>query len=88
MESRDPTQSTINLPISEMNRTDADVAINIIWLNNVQYTNVVDDPMFSAHQPRSFVSGGVNFTNYRADNPGGLLGCTNQVRFHLLEAQP
>lgn len=82
MEARDPTRLDVDLPLTEMNRTDADVALNVLWLNNVQYSKPVDDPLFSAHNPREYTSGGVNFTSYQADTPGAVIGCTNQACHH------
>lgn len=79
MESRDPTRKDVDVPLASMNRTDADIALNVIWLNNVQYSKTSDDELFSAHQEKWFMSGGVNFTSYRADKPGAVIGCTNQV---------
>jgi hypothetical protein len=79
MESRDPTRKDVDVPLASMNRTDADVALNVIWLNDVEYSKTNDDQLFSAHQEKWFMSGGVNFTSYRADKPGAVIGCTNQV---------
>lgn len=80
MESRDPTLSSVDFPIPEMNRTDADIGINVVWMNNVQYAKPVDDPMFGAHERREYTSGGENLTVYGADKPAAVLGCTIQVR--------
>lgn len=85
MESRDPTLSTFDFPIPAMNRTDADVGIIVLWMNNVQYTEPVDDPMFSAHELRTYTSGGENVTMYGADKPAGVFGCAIQV--HALDRQ-
>ena len=65
-----------------MNRTDADVAINVIVFANTTYRTPIDDPLFTAHKvmPRSWD----NFTVYGHDHPVGLLGCAIQVCTHDL----
>ena len=79
-------------PLPEMSRTDADVAVIVVFFEGARYDMPVDDPMFAAHKPlrnkghpnwgskKQSVS---NFTTYGPDHPAGLLGCAVQVRFNV-----
>lgn len=65
--------------LDEMNRTDADVALVFVSLNNVQYHNPVNDPLFSAHQEVLYGSGPLVSTEYKSDHLVGAMGCAVQV---------
>ncbi|PSN73567.1 hypothetical protein BS50DRAFT_616909 [Corynespora cassiicola Philippines] len=67
------------IPIAAMNRTDADVAVNVIWLNNVQYTKSNSDPLFSAHTRRNWTKSG--WEGFKSDHPAGAVGCAVQYQF-------
>lgn len=74
--------SSVYAPLASMNRTDADVALNVIWLNDVRYSRTNDDPMFSAHvNKNSTISEGTSTPVYAADNPAGVFGCAIQYQF-------
>jgi hypothetical protein len=66
------------LPLPEMNRTDADVALAAITFRVARYQKPVDDPMFAAHKPL-LDPDFANNTVYGSDYPVGLLGCAVQV---------
>ncbi|KAH7128142.1 hypothetical protein B0J11DRAFT_430867 [Dendryphion nanum] len=73
------------VPLKEMNRTDADVLMNIIFLNNVGYLNPIDDPVFSAHRSRETLTA----PSYKPDFIAGIIGCTDQVfTVQFCAAQP
>ncbi|KAL5374349.1 hypothetical protein DPSP01_012021 [Paraphaeosphaeria sporulosa] len=67
--------------LDEMNRTDADVALAFITLNNVLYHNPVNDPLFSAHQEVPYGNGPLSQTEYKSDHLAGALGCAVQHQF-------
>lgn len=68
-------------PIPEMRRTDADIALAAVWLNDVTYEKPVDDPLFSAHKVWIYTPGGgyPNETKYKSDFAAGVVGCAQQV---------
>lgn len=68
-------------PILEMRRTDADIALAAVWLNDVTYEKPVDDPLFSAHKVWIYTPGGgyPNETKYKSDFAAGVVGCAQQV---------
>lgn len=65
--------------LDEMNRTDADVSVNFISLNNVLYHRPVNDPLFAAHKITPYGNGPFATTEYKSDNVAGALGCAVQV---------
>jgi hypothetical protein len=65
--------------LDEMNRTDADVALAFIALNNVMYHKPVDDPLFSAHRKVPYGLGSYARTEYKPDHLAGAIGCAVQV---------
>jgi hypothetical protein len=67
--------------IPEMQRSDADVSLSAIWLNDIDYEKPVHDPLFSATRVRMYVSGGGydDVPHYYSDNVAGVIGCTEQV---------
>lgn len=77
-----PDSSAIGIiPIPEMRRTDADLGLAAVWLNDVTYERVVDDPLFSAHKEDIYTPGGgyPNETKYKSDHAAGVIGCAQQV---------
>lgn len=77
------------IPSPEFNRSDADVNVSFLSVNSIRFTEPVDDPLFSAHQPYYFPSGDSNRTFYEpedktyytADNLANVIGCTDQHQF-------
>lgn len=66
-----------------MNHSNADVMLVAVYTNQVLYRAPVNDPLFSAHQTNIDVtSGEEERITYYADNPGGVVGCMQQVRSH------
>jgi hypothetical protein len=68
--------------LPEMQRDDADVAVIAVWMNNVSYEDPVDDPLFTAHRPQTYIVGGgyPDYTKYYSDYHAGVIGCAQQVR--------
>ncbi|KAK0285204.1 hypothetical protein LTR35_005406 [Friedmanniomyces endolithicus] len=64
-------------PISELNRTDADVTLLILAQNSIDYNVPCDDPWFSAHQVRNDTSQ----TWYVGDDYFNILACADQHQF-------
>ncbi|KAF2645509.1 hypothetical protein P280DRAFT_531672 [Massarina eburnea CBS 473.64] len=78
---RYPTlESGIMVPIEEMNRTDADVSVNVIWLNSVRYMAPNSDPLFSANSEFNItvITAKEPYMTYASDNVMGAIGCTEQ----------
>lgn len=77
------------IPSPEFNRSDADVNLSFLSVNSVKFTEPVDDPLFSAHQPYFFPSADYNLffsepenmTYYTSDNLANVIGCTDQHQF-------
>ena len=71
------------IPIPELNRTDADVAIFVLAQNSIYYDSPVSDAFFSANivllSPE--VGTGVNLTYYKTDKYISALGCVDQHQF-------
>ncbi|KAF2024892.1 hypothetical protein EK21DRAFT_20904, partial [Setomelanomma holmii] len=77
-----PDESAVGFnTLSEMQRTDADVALAAIWLNFIMYEKPVNDPLFSAHKKWIYQPGGgyPDEIRYQSDNAAGVVGCTEQV---------
>ncbi|KAF2733975.1 hypothetical protein EJ04DRAFT_577282 [Polyplosphaeria fusca] len=69
------------IPLAEMQRPDADIALIAIGLDNVMYwEEPVDDPLFAAHKKLDFRSQG-NYTYYVSDQYVGVMGCAMQYEF-------
>lgn len=64
-----------------MQRGDADISLIAVWLNNVKFEQPVDDPLFAAHHPKTYIVGGgyPNYTRYKTDFAAGVIGCAQQV---------
>jgi hypothetical protein len=79
----DDTAIGINT-IPEMQRSDADVGMAAVWLNDVTYETPVNDPLFSAHREWGYTPGGGvgNITEYKSDYVAGVIGCSQQVPIH------
>lgn len=77
---------TYLLPLPDMNRTDADVALIALWPRAARYEKPVDDPMFAAHKPVIYNTFEGNYTAYKPDHPVGLLGCAVQYQFCFTRA--
>ncbi|KAK7184516.1 hypothetical protein DPSP01_013940 [Paraphaeosphaeria sporulosa] len=75
----DNTTASDFKPISDFQRDDADVTLISIF-SKAKYTDVVDDPLFNAHN-NSFTKGsnGKNFSTPTTDL--SVLGCTEQYQF-------
>ncbi|CAI6342197.1 unnamed protein product [Periconia digitata] len=70
------------IPIKELNRTDADVSIDVIWLDSVQHLKPNDDPLFAAHQKRKrFDMTWNEVPVYNSDYVAGTVACANQYQF-------
>lgn len=77
------------IPSPDFNRSDADVNLSFLSVNSVMFTEPVDDPMFSAHQPHFLPSADSNLTFYEpenktyytSDNLANVIGCTDQHQF-------
>jgi len=65
-------------PVSQLNRSDADVSIIFLAQNTAAYTTPVNDPFFSAHSQHTYPMGGYNGTIYSSDHPVTALGCVDQ----------
>lgn len=65
-----------------MNHSNGDVTIMQIFLNAVFYAHPVDDPLFSAHKPSNVSVAPDIGQFYAPDNPGGAIGCLEQVLYH------
>ena len=71
---------TAYVPLPELQRNDADVVVKTVPLNAVQYTNPVNDPVFSAH--KNMTKGTLRKSvdrYYVSDFPNGVIGCALQV---------
>lgn len=70
-------------PSPEMDIDDADVILKYIGKNRVHYGQPVNDPVFSAHKKVTYKSYGVQDEAiiYYHDDPGTVLGCTEQVSY-------
>jgi hypothetical protein len=69
-----PNRSNSWFPIPELLLTDADESIYIMSANSLNYLDVVDDPMYSAHILDQFTG------YYRPDNFYQVLGCAEQYQ--------
>ncbi|KAF1974543.1 hypothetical protein BU23DRAFT_636137 [Bimuria novae-zelandiae CBS 107.79] len=69
-------------PLAEMSRTDADVALIVVWPNAVVYENPVEDPLFAAHriEMRQQASG-KDKALYWSDHKAGVVGCAIQHQY-------
>ncbi|KAH7087776.1 hypothetical protein FB567DRAFT_353579 [Paraphoma chrysanthemicola] len=79
-----PDESAVGInTLPEMRRSDADVSLMAIWLNDVVYEKPVNDPLFSAHQEWIYLPGGgyAGVPLYRSDNAAGVIGCAEQYRY-------
>lgn len=67
--------------IPEMERSDADVSLSVIWLNDIEYEKPVHDPLFLATTAKKYVAGGGydDVTHYHSDNAAGVIGCAEQA---------
>ena len=88
----EPGSAATFIPSPEFNRSDADVGLCFFSVNGKLFTEPVDDPLFSAHQPYSLPSVGrvesvatnqvldvvENKTYYTSDNLANVIGCTHQ----------
>jgi hypothetical protein len=63
-------------PIRELNRTDSNLSIFFLSLNQVMFPSPVNDPLFAAHRPSKHRRD--NSTLYMADNPMNFIACTDQ----------
>ena len=72
-------------PSPEMDINDADVILMYIGNNRVNYGQPVNGLAFSAHKKITFKSYGVqdDAVIYYNDNPGTVLGCTEQVSYSI-----
>ncbi|KAL8719745.1 MAG: hypothetical protein Q9225_003289 [Loekoesia sp. 1 TL-2023] len=69
------------IPISQLNRTDADVTLMFLAPNEVQYLLPVTDPLFTATLPGIVLpSTDGNITYYSPDYTVSVLGCTEQYQ--------
>lgn len=69
------------IPLPELHYADADIALKMVSSNLIRYPSQVDDPLFSAHKRAwSWDQDSNNLTEYVADFPGQVVGCTLQVR--------
>jgi hypothetical protein len=68
-------------PLPELTVPDADVLLLTVYAGGIIYVTPVDDPLFSAHQPRQILdpNNANNRTWYKSDSPLSILGCTEQV---------
>lgn len=68
-------------PITQLNRTDADVMVNFILMGDISFLTRINDPIFSAHQEGPVASNwnGSEVPTYFADFPAGATVCTLQV---------
>jgi hypothetical protein len=72
-------------PSPELDIDDADVILMYIGNNRVHYGQPVNGPVFSAHKKITYKSYGVQDEAeiYYHDNPGTVLGCTEQVSYSI-----
>lgn len=73
-------------PISELNRTDADVELLFLGQEKLQYTAPVHDPWFEALEPDTIMKPSAhsdleNITIYNAEWPVSTVGCAVQYQF-------
>lgn len=69
------------MPVPEINRTNADVAVIFIAQNGVSYAEPVDDPMFAAHvrlDLDAIIAGTGDY--FSADNYVTTMGCAEQYK--------
>lgn len=71
--------------IPELQVLNADVSVRLTRTNSMRFLTPVDDPMFAAHQETILRDAADRFnrTLYYSDNPGTMLGCTEQYQFCL-----
>lgn len=71
--------------IPELQVPNADVSVRLTRTNSMRFLTPVDDPMFAAHQETILRDAADRFnrTLYYSDNPGTMLGCTEQYQFCL-----
>jgi hypothetical protein len=69
------------VPLKGLRLNDADVVLKFL-ASSVHYNHPVDDPFFSAHRAVTDynVAIGGNATQYAADSPITVIGCSVQVR--------
>ncbi|KAE9367250.1 hypothetical protein N431DRAFT_350195 [Stipitochalara longipes BDJ] len=66
-------------PISQLNRTDADIVLFFLGANSISYISPVDDPWFAAH--RHHISNiGVTENTWRSDAFIQVLACADQYQ--------
>jgi hypothetical protein len=72
------------MPIDALQRGDADVSLVFLATGGMTFTEPVDDPWYSAHQPLMNVtmdgSDKGYLQLYSADSPASVLGCTTQYQ--------
>ena len=76
-------------PVSDLNRTDADVTIVFISFNNIEFVDQNDDPIFSAHIPS--ISSSLGVPVWKPDNNISALACAEQHQFcnpNIAEGSP
>ncbi|KAF2012695.1 hypothetical protein BU24DRAFT_465061 [Aaosphaeria arxii CBS 175.79] len=72
------------VPIVPLRRSDADVALMAVRMNQVTYATPVDDPLFSAHRNLSYPSLSPDRETevwYEADQASSFVGCAEQYQF-------
>ncbi|KAF2114997.1 hypothetical protein BDV96DRAFT_646853 [Lophiotrema nucula] len=80
----DPVLSSNSFkPIPGMERTDADVIVDLISMNSVWFNEPVNDTLYSAHRQYSYTYNGRNITIYSPDQFAGVIGCAEQYQFCL-----
>jgi hypothetical protein len=68
------------IPISALNRTDADVSLYFFSANDVSYSYPNSDPIFGANQNFTVEVEGVDVVTYAADLLVSTLGCIDQYQ--------
>lgn len=72
------------MPIDQLHRDDADVMLFFLSAPNIIFTNITDDPWYSAHQPgpsKYSSAGDGSVPTYTTDEPASILGCTMQAQY-------
>jgi hypothetical protein len=71
-------------PMKALHRGDADVSLIFLAAGDMTFTQPVDDPWYSAHQPLMNITQGGKGKGllqlYSADSPASVLGCTTQYQ--------